>query len=39
MVYGVIFAAVAVIAIAATIRETAIDGYHRVPTRPELLVK
>ena len=30
---------ISVVALAGTIRETALDGYHRVPTRPELLAR
>ena len=39
MVLLSILGVISVVALADTIRETALDGYHRVPTRPELLAR
>lgn len=39
MVLLSILGVISVVALAGTIRETALDGYHRVPTRPELLAR
>lgn len=39
MILAILLGIVAVAALVGTFRETALDGYRRVPTRPELMIR